>query len=33
MIRRYSLIFWEKLILPINEAKQLLKDHCRAKIQ
>ncbi len=28
MIRRYNLVPWEKLTLPIEEAKQLLRDHC-----
>jgi hypothetical protein len=28
MIRVYNLIPWEKLTLPIEEAKQLLKYHC-----
>ncbi len=28
MIRWYNLVPWEKLTLPIEEAKQLLKNHC-----
>jgi hypothetical protein len=28
MIGRYNLVLWEKLTLPIEEAKQLLRDHC-----
>ncbi len=28
MIRRYNLVSSEKLTLPIEEAKQLLKNHC-----
>jgi hypothetical protein len=27
MIRGYNLVPWEKLTLPLEEAKQLLKDH------
>jgi hypothetical protein len=27
MIRRYNLVLWEKLILPLEEAKQLFKNH------
>jgi hypothetical protein len=29
MIRGYNLVPWEKLTLPIEEAKQLLVDHCK----
>jgi hypothetical protein len=28
MIRGYNLVPWEKLTLPLEEAKQLLRDDC-----
>jgi hypothetical protein len=28
MIRMYNLVPWEKLTLPLEEAKQLLGNHC-----
>jgi len=28
MIRGYNLVLWEKVTLPLEEAKQLLRDHC-----
>jgi hypothetical protein len=28
MIRGYNLVPWGKLTLPLEEAKQLFRDHC-----
>ncbi len=28
MIRGYNLVPWKKITLPLEEAKQLPKDHC-----
>jgi len=29
MIRGYNLVPWEKFTVPIEEAKQLLRGHCK----